>query len=224
MMQNLVLTFHGIGKAPLDIPDAELPYWIPEPDFLSFIAKAKSEAQRLGLRLSASFDDGNLSDLTVAAPALIKYGIPGLFFPCSGRIGRPGYLNAAGLRALVRQGFAVGSHGVNHLPWASLAPNDLTEEVAGSKAVIEAALGHAITSAAMPFGSYNRRVLESLRQAGYQTVYSSDPGFANRNTSFQYRWSYKQGTDFDLARLAKISRDPVQRSIRFAKHMIKSLR
>jgi peptidoglycan/xylan/chitin deacetylase (PgdA/CDA1 family) len=224
MTQDLVLTFHGIGTAPAGIPDAERRYWMPTADFLAFLETAATEVPRLGLRLTASFDDGNRSDLEIAAPALQRHGIAGLFFPCSGRLGKSGYLDAADLRQLAGMGFGIGSHGVDHLPWASLAAAHLDEELTRSKAEIEAALGHAISAAAMPFGSYNRRVLGGLRKAGYQTAYSSDPGLARPSAFFQRRWSYRQGVDFDLARLAKLSRDPVKQTAGAVKHLIKSLR
>jgi peptidoglycan/xylan/chitin deacetylase (PgdA/CDA1 family) len=224
LTQDLVLTFHGIGTAPPGIPDAERPYWMPTADFLAFLEKAAAEARPLGLRLTASFDDGNRSDLEIAAPALQKLGIAGLFFPCSGRLGKSGYLDAGDLRQIDRMGFGIGSHGVDHLPWASLAAAHLVEELTLSKAVIEAALGHAISAAAMPFGSYNRRVLGGLRRAGYQTVYSSNPGLARPGAFFQRRWSYRQGMDFDLAQLSKVSRDPVKQAVGGFKHLIKSLR
>lgn len=223
-MQDLVLTFHGIGTAPAGIPDAERPYWMPEADFLAFLAGAGAQAQRLGLRLTASFDDGNRSDLDIAAPALLEHGLAGLFFPCSGRIGKPGYLGADDLRSLAALGFGIGSHGVDHLPWASLAPAHLTEELTRSKAVIEAALGQPVSTAAMPFGSYNRRVLAGLHSAGYRTVYSSNPGLAQPDAFFQRRISYRQGMDFDLERLARASRNPLQRAVGAAKHLVKSLR
>ena len=223
-MRDLVLTFHGIGTAPVGIPDAERPYWMPEADFLAFIAGAGAKVQRLGLRLTASFDDGNHSDLAIAAPALQKHGVAGLFFPCSARIGKHGYLDGADLRQLAAQGFGIGSHGVDHLPWASLAPTHLTEELTQSKAVIEAVLGQPVSTAAMPFGSYNRRVLAGLRSAGYRTVYSSNPGLAHSGAFFQRRISYRQGMDFDLERLARLSRNPVQRAVGAAKHLVKSLR
>jgi peptidoglycan/xylan/chitin deacetylase (PgdA/CDA1 family) len=224
MTKEMVLTFHGIGTAPAGIPDAERPYWMPTAEFLAFLEQAAAEAVRLDLRLTASFDDGNRSDLEIAAPALQRHGIAGLFFPCSGRLGKSGYLDAADLRQLAGMGFGIGSHGVDHLPWASLATAQLVEELTLSKAVIEAALGHAISAAALPFGSYNRRVLGGLRKAGYQTVYSSNPGLARPGSFFQRRWSYRQGTDFDLSRLAKVSRDPAQRAVGSIKHLIKSLR
>lgn len=224
MTQHLVLTFHGIGTAPTGVPDAERPYWMPTADFLAFIEKAAAKARSLGLHLTATFDDGNRSDLEVAAPALLSHGISGLFFPCSGRLGKPGYLDATDLRQLAGMGFGIGSHGVDHLPWASLAAPHLVEEVTQSKAVIEAALGSPISAAAMPFGSYNRRVLGSLRKAGYQTVYSSDPGLSHPGSFFQRRWSYRQGVDLDLARLADMSRDPVKQAVGAIKHLIKSLR
>lgn len=224
MTQDLVLTFHGIGSPPPGIPEAERPYWMPAADFLAFLEGAVAKAQQLGLRLTATFDDGNRSDLEIAAPALRRHGIAGLFFPCSGRLGKPGYLAAADLRHLVGMGFGVGSHGVDHLPWASLSPAQLAAELALSKTAIEAAIGQPVTAAAMPFGSYDRRVLGGLRRAGYRTVYSSDPGFGRSGAFFQRRWSYRQGMDFDLERLAKLSRAPARRAAGAVKHLVKSLR
>ena len=224
LMQDMVLTFHGIGTAPMGIPDEERPYWISEADFLVFIAGAGEEARRLGLQLTASFDDGNRSDLTIAAPALHRCGLAGMFFPCGSRIGMPGYLDGTDLRQLAALGFGIGSHGMDHLPWASLAPAHLTEELDRSKATLEAALGQPVKTAAMPFGSYNRHVLGGLRRAGYQTVYSSDPGLADPGEFFQRRISYRQGLDFDLAQLARKARSPVQRALGAAKHLVKYLR
>ena len=224
MMQDIVLTFHGIGPPPAWVPEAERPYWMPKADFLAFIAQVGSQARDLDLRLTASFDDGNLSDLEIAAPALRQHAIAGLFFPCSGRIGKPGYLSADSIRTLSDQGFGIGTHGVDHLPWASLGPAALSDEVNQSKTVIETVLGRAINAAALPFGSYNRRVLAALRAAGYSTVYSSDPGLAQQGALFQRRWSYKTGMDFDLRSLARQSRDPVRKIVGSAKQLIKSLR
>jgi peptidoglycan/xylan/chitin deacetylase (PgdA/CDA1 family) len=224
MMQDLVLTFHGIGSPPTWVPEAERPYWMPKADFLAFVAQAGTLARDLDLHLTASFDDGNLSDLEIAAPALHQHAIAGIFFPCSGRIGRPGYLSANNLRSLADQGFGIGSHGVDHLPWASLDPATLANEVKHSKTAIETLLGRTIATAALPFGSYNRQVLTALRAAGYSTVYSSDPGLAQPGALFQRRWSYKTGMDFDLKSLARQSRDPVRRIVSAAKHLIKSLR
>lgn len=224
MMHHLVLTFHGIGAAPAGIPEAERPYWIPDDYFLTFIAQVGSQARDLDLHLTASFDDGNLSDLEIAAPALRQHAIAGIFFPCSGRIGTPGYLSADNIRSLADQGFGIGSHGVDHLPWATLSPTALTDEVIHSKTAIETVLGRAIDAAALPFGSYNRRVLAALRAAGYSTVYSSDAGFAQPGALFQRRWTYKTGMDFDLRSLARLSRDPVRKIVGSAKQLFKSLR
>ena len=223
-MDELILTFHGIGDPPADIPDAEIPYWISENDFLGFIDQAKAVSQDIGLRLTVSFDDGNLSDILIAAPILKNSNIDGIFFPCSGRIGKVGYLDANDIRSLSAQGFYIGSHGVDHLPWTSLDTAKLIFELRNSKTVLEEILCHTINSAALPFGSYNRKVLATLRNEGYNTIYSSDPGFAHPHSTFQCRLGYKSGMDNDLkVHIIKL-RNPVQKIFRTSKHLIKALR
>jgi len=72
----------------------------------------------------------------------------------------------------------IGSHGAAHRTWRHLPPNELEEELAGSKRVLEEICGFPIDRAACPFGEYDRRVLQVLRSAGYRFVYTSDGGCA----------------------------------------------
>ena len=46
-----------------------------------------------------TFDDGNVSDLTIALPELLKNGLRAEFFVCAGRLNDPNYLDEAGIRA-----------------------------------------------------------------------------------------------------------------------------
>lgn len=222
--QQVILTFHGIGTPPVAVPEAERPYWIGERDFRDLLERLSRQAPAMRLRLLLTFDDGNKSDLEIAAPILKAHGLDGLFFPCTGRLERPGYLNAGDLRRLDAQGFEIGSHGVAHLPWATLGGEDLDAEINGSKADIERILARPVRMAALPFGSYNRAVLSALRRAGYERIYSSDPGFAAPGSRFQYRFSWREGADFDLDRLIRRYAKLQRRFTRAARTVVKSLR
>src|SRR5208283_1089765 len=116
----IVLSFHGIGVPPVGIPAEERPFWMAEGAFVSFIANARSRASALGVGLHATFDDGNRSDLEIAAPVLVKYGVSGSFFPCTGRLTMSGYLSEEDVRRLFKMGFEIGSHGVDHVHWTHL--------------------------------------------------------------------------------------------------------
>jgi peptidoglycan/xylan/chitin deacetylase (PgdA/CDA1 family) len=221
---ELVLTFHGIGPAPARVPEAEWPYWMPEDDFEEFVADAGTKARRLGISLVATFDDGNRSDRYVVAPLLVRHGIRGIFFPCTGRIGDRDYLDAGDIRALDREGFEIGSHGIDHLPWSSLVGDALAREVGHSKATLQNILGHDVGSAAIPFGSYNRRVLAALRAADYARIYSSDTGLSREDRWFRRRWSYRAGRPFDISQMVAISGTVRHRLLSASKGLLKSLR
>jgi peptidoglycan/xylan/chitin deacetylase (PgdA/CDA1 family) len=124
MPLDLFVIFHGIGTPPQHVPAEERPYWTSEQAFLTFVRGATEAGNAAGIRIIPTFDDGNRSDVDIAAPALLDNRLPGLFFPCTGRIGRNGYLTEADLRTLDGP-FEIGSHGVDHVPWTALESDAL---------------------------------------------------------------------------------------------------
>jgi peptidoglycan/xylan/chitin deacetylase (PgdA/CDA1 family) len=70
----------------------------------------------------------------------------------------------------------IGNHGLRHRPWAGLNPGGLHEELVVARDRLEQWTGIPVDNAACPFGSYNRRVVRALRDAGYSAIYTSDGG------------------------------------------------
>ena len=224
MPQELIVTFHGIGAPPAHVPKQEHPYWIAEAEFSKLINEIADAQRELGIRIIATFDDGNSSDLVVAGPLLAAHGISGIFFPCSGRLTRQGYSSPNDLRTLASRGFEIGSHGVDHVPWKGLSAETLRLEVAQSKAAIEDAIMQPVTAAALPFGAYDAASLRALREHGYQRVYSSDPGLSDSGSFFHRRWTYRNDLDFCIRDLVRISRSFRQRVVVGIKHFINARR
>ena len=220
----LVLSFHGLGLAPATVPADEVQFWMAVDHFAAFTAQAARWSSHTGVPLVFTFDDGNASDLLAAAPVLQSHGLPGAFFACTGRIGQPDYLSAPDLRELAARGFEVGSHGVDHRDWSTLRGPDLAHEVHQSQTILGEILGSPITTAALPFGGYNRRVIAELRQAGYRTVYSSDPGISPKGSWLCQRWTYVEGDPFDLDAMVQLSRRPAYRLKLAAKELVKRWR
>ncbi len=223
-MQNLVCIFHGIGEAPPHVPPAERPYWMPRQAFETFIRAAGDAASEQGVELLASFDDGNRSDIEIAAPLLLDRGIRGAFFPCAGRIGQRHYLAGADLRELRGMGFEIGSHGMDHVAWTALDAAGLTRELHAARTMLEQTIGQPLHSAAIPFGAYDRRVLKAMRAANYSTVHSSDPGLNQPGAWMPRRWGYRQDQPFDFGALVARSRQPLFRLMTALKRHAKSLR
>ena len=123
--------------------------------------------------VAITFDDGCESDLLAAAPVLREFGFGATFFITSGWLGRPGFLSASQLRELAALGIEIGSHSMTHAHLTDLDDAALHREVSGSKLELEQILGLPIEHFSCPGGSYNARVAQIAREAGYRTVCTS---------------------------------------------------
>jgi peptidoglycan/xylan/chitin deacetylase (PgdA/CDA1 family) len=168
------LIFHGVGAPERELEPGEAPYWISASFFEDILDAVQSLAAPYRVRLS--FDDGNRSDHEIALPALLKRNLKADFFVLTGRLGQPGSLNPAQIRALQAAGMGIGSHGIDHRNWAKLDPAALQHELAASRKTLEALCGTSIQTAGVPFGAYNARVLRGLAATGYVCAYTSDGG------------------------------------------------
>lgn len=187
------LTFHGIGEPerPIDPPEAAV--WVTRRQFLSVL---DAVAGRPDVRIS--FDDGNTSDVLLAAPALAQRGMTATFFVLAGRLGAPGFLDAQGVRELATAGMAVGCHGLLHRPWRELADAELRTELVDARAILEDVVQTDVVEASCPFGSYDRRVLRELRRASYDRVYTSDRGLARTDEWLQARNTVREDGGSDV--------------------------
>ena len=178
------LCFHGIGTCTVEREPGEASYWISTSLFLDVLDLV---VERPDVRLS--FDDGNVSDVATALPALAERGLHASFFALAGRLADRSSLSAADLRELSSAGMDIGSHGWRHVPWRRLGAQDLRREVHEARSELEGAAGVRIAAAALPLGRYDRAALRAVRQAGYQHLYSSDRFRARPSWWFQARHS-----------------------------------
>lgn len=200
----ITLTFHGVGEPPRALEPGEANVWVSKERFLAHLDAA---AERDDVRLT--FDDGNISDLEHALPALRARGLGATFFIVAGRLGTPGFIDASGVRELVAAGMGIGSHGMRHRPWRHLDDTARHEELVRAKAVLEEVVGEPVIEAACPFGSYDRRVIAGLRIAGYRRVYTSDHGTTPPDDFLQARNSVGPGDEPTiLGRIADLDRRP----------------
>ncbi|HEY1557877.1 MAG TPA: polysaccharide deacetylase family protein [Kofleriaceae bacterium] len=83
------------------------------------------------------------------------------------------------LRSLVRAGMDVESHTRRHRVLQTLGPDELYDELAGSRADLEAQLGRPIRAIAYPVGrrvAHQLRIREALAAAGYRVGLSNASG------------------------------------------------
>jgi peptidoglycan/xylan/chitin deacetylase (PgdA/CDA1 family) len=190
--ERIVFNFHGIGKPPGPIPSDETPYWCETDLYLRLLDAIVELRDDVGIPTEITFDDGNRSDLDIAAPALVDRKLGAMFFVCAGRLDDPRYLDAAALRALEDMGMVIGSHGHAHTNLRNSDDATLELETIGSRQSLAKLVRGNLDSFAIPFGSYDRRVLQALSE--YTTIYTSDEiRAAGRGQRFVPRIAYVEG-------------------------------
>jgi len=218
--RSINITFHGIGTPERDLEPGELDVWVSHDEFLSLLDHAA------GLPgVTISFDDGNASDIECALPALRERGLRATFFVVAGRLGTPRFLDEDAIGALSAAGMQIGCHGMRHRRWRGLDERALHEELVEAKTLLERAVGRPVTQAACPYGSYDRRVLRTLRDCGYHHVYTSDRGTARSSDFLQSRNSIGPGDGPGVLERIAALESPTYRALgRHAKLVIKRWR
>lgn len=186
-MRELILNFHGLGEPPASVNEQEKLYWWGTSSFARLLDLISDRPISANPRISITFDDGNESDAFLALPELAKRQLKASFFVCAGRIGKPHYLDKLMITDLLASGMDVGSHGMHHRDWCVLGPKEMDEEIVDARKIIEDVGQSAVTAVAIPFGSYNRRVLTRLTQERWDCIYTSDRGTVRPSATFKPR-------------------------------------
>lgn len=196
-----VLMFHHVEPLPLDPPALHPDSYLDRADFAALLddlaarryrtvtlAEA-AERARSGRRLPRravvlTFDDGCRCFREQALPELTARGMTATLFAVSGALGgtnrwdaadgerREELLDAAGLREMAAAGIEIGSHGRHHRDLSVCGEDELREEIAGSKADLEAVLGTAVQTFCYPYGRLSARAAAAARAAGYVAAVS----------------------------------------------------
>jgi peptidoglycan/xylan/chitin deacetylase (PgdA/CDA1 family) len=203
-----VLAYHAI----MDSVDAEKlkPYRIPERTFLwqlaalqflgfTFISpeqfvqfiRGRTLVPRQAVLLT--FDDC-YCDLLRLAPVLRAKRIAAIAFAVSGQLGGsnrwdeiPGatplrLLDATQLQTLQSKGIEIGAHSRTHRSLRGLDANELSAEIAGSIADLEAAGLPRARFFSYPYGQYDTQAEHSVREAGAVAAFTIEPGVVYPDT------------------------------------------
>jgi peptidoglycan/xylan/chitin deacetylase (PgdA/CDA1 family) len=206
--RRINVTVHGIGPTARELDPGEHETWVTVTQFEQVL---DAVADRDDVLLT--FDDGNASDVDIALPRLIERGLHGEFFVLAGLLGEPGRLDADGVRQLVDAGMSIGSHGWAHRDWRRIDAEQAHEEMVDARRVLVELSGQAVAAVAIPFGSYDRHVLNRLRHAKVARAYTSDGGPARSQAWLQPRNSVHHNLDqVWLARV--LERQPLATRVR----------
>jgi peptidoglycan/xylan/chitin deacetylase (PgdA/CDA1 family) len=196
-----VLMLHHVEPLPLDPPALHANSYLDRNDFAAFLddltarrwqtvtLAAAVERAQVGKRLPGktvvlTFDDGCRCFRDHALPELQARGMTATLFAVSGELGgtnrwdqtagerREDLLDAVGLCELAAAGIEIGSHSRHHRDLSVCGDAEMHEEIAGSKADLEAVLGAPVRTFCYPYGRLNERAAAAARGAGYLAAVS----------------------------------------------------
>lgn len=200
-----VLTYHQVKDPADDFSTVSTPGFRQQMQFLKdyYQVLPLSEAiNRLRQRgtsdryVAITFDDGYADNARIAAPILRSLGLPATFFVSTDLIsstrpfphdivqGRPPqeHMTWDDLRALVKDGFEVGSHSCNHADFGRIPLPDAERELRESQRRLEEELGIPARLFAFPYG--HRSNMRPSTLAAAQRIYDvCCSAFGGHNTA-----------------------------------------
>ncbi len=132
------------------------------------------------IAVTTSFDDGQIFDRRIVE-AFNKWGMKGTFNLNSSKLSckerkSDVHLEAKEVAGLF-EGHEVAVHTVTHPHLTKLGEAQIAEEVLGDRKALEDLVGYPVRGMAYPYGSYDQRVIDVIRQLGivYSRTCENDP-------------------------------------------------
>ena len=203
-----ILMYHKLGPRPsgvrlkgLYISARLFGSQMRELRMAGFGSALPGEHAKGGQKVCITFDDGYVSVLRYGLPELLANGFRAIQYLVPGEIG--GYnrwdvaegevaaplMDKGQIRDWLDAGQVIGSHTLSHV-WLTRVPlEQAREEVQASKKSLEDTFGVAIEHFCYPYGDWNPRIRDLVREAGYRTACTITPGINDANTD---QWSLRR--------------------------------
>lgn len=192
-----ILEYHVLGRPQTEVPYPEL--YVPRADFrkqMNWLDRQGYEAVTLERVEDAwyrggtlppkpiviSFDDGYRPQYTFALPQLRAHGWPGVLnLKAEGSD-----LYESNVKAMLKAGWELAAHTINHSDLTTLEGEALEEEVAGSRKILQREYGVPVKNFCYPAGQFNETVIAAVEAAGYEGATTEIPGFATRDNPYEF--------------------------------------
>jgi peptidoglycan/xylan/chitin deacetylase (PgdA/CDA1 family) len=218
-----ILMYHVLGVPPAGTPYPEL--WVKPSDLagqMNWLAQHGYHVVTLGQvfrywrkavalppkPIVASFDDGYLSDFTVAMPTLRRHGWAGVLNLVVENI-KPGDITAWQVHRLIKAGWEIDAHTITHADLTSLDSAQLQHEVAGSRIQLRHRFRQPVDFFCYPAGRYNTAVVAAVQSGGYLGATTENPGLARPNQAYtlnRIRVDYSDGVGGFARKLTQATR------------------
>lgn len=148
-----------------------------------------------------SFDDGDVSQYTIALPLLRKYSFNATFFIMTVTLDKENYMTAEQIKELDKDGYDVQPHTWDHhMVTKYKSDEDWQRQMTEPKKTLEELLGHPTPFFAYPFGIYDSPSAEKIKSLGYRGAFrlseimddKTDPLFAIKRYIANGYWTIEQ--------------------------------
>jgi peptidoglycan/xylan/chitin deacetylase (PgdA/CDA1 family) len=191
-----ILEYHVLGSPPEGAPYPELYVgrtdfakqmdWLEERGYEAVTLEQVQEAWYHGGKLPPkpivlSFDDGYRPQFTFALPTLKEHGWAGVLnLKAEGSD-----LYESNVKAMIAAGWELAAHTIHHLDLTELGPEELEEEVVGSRKLLQKEFGVPVDNFCYPAGQFDETVVKAVEEAGYTGATTEISGFAERGKPFE---------------------------------------
>jgi peptidoglycan/xylan/chitin deacetylase (PgdA/CDA1 family) len=144
--------------------------------------------------ITITFDDGFVSNLIEAVPLMKKVGVQAINYLVADRLGQTSdweareggeadsLMDESQVREWLAAGHQIGAHTCTHPRLSQLSDAQANEEISASRKKLEDRFGLPVEHFAYPYGDYNERTVELVRQAGFGTAVTMHRGVNLPNT------------------------------------------
>jgi peptidoglycan/xylan/chitin deacetylase (PgdA/CDA1 family) len=152
-----------------------------------------------------TFDDGYRTFFTKAWPVLREYRFPATVYAISDKCeNNPRYLEWEQMRFLQANWIDIGSHTKSHPDLTGLAPENMVDEIAGSKKVLEDNLYYPCRHFCYPGGALNDKVVKMVENAVYESAVTTENGYASSRNEVLLLPRVRVPRDTNIAYFAKL--------------------
>jgi peptidoglycan/xylan/chitin deacetylase (PgdA/CDA1 family) len=191
-----ILEYHVLGSPEGGVPYPEL--YVSRPDFhrqmdwleehgyqavtLEQVERAWYDGGTLPPKpVVLSFDDGYRPQFTYALPELRRHGWAGVLnLKAEGSD-----LYPSNVEAMIAAGWELAAHTIHHLDLTELGPEQLEEEVAGSRRMLRSEFHVPVRNFCYPAGQFDETVVKAVEEAGYVGATTEIPGYATQARPYE---------------------------------------
>lgn len=148
-----------------------------------------------------TFDDGHISNYDLAFPILKEFNFTATFFVLLNSINNKNFLSSSQLIEMQGNNMKIESHSLTHSYIITLSEKDIKKEVEGSKQKLQDIIKTEVKHFSVPYGFYNRLLIQCLREAGYKSLVTENFGYYSyQNKPFYLlpRFTIKSNIELNL--------------------------